>query len=236
MNVVVLTGAGISQESGLATFRGADGLWEGHRVEDVATPQAFARQPQLVHEFYNQRRRQLLSPNVQPNAAHRALAEFEQQWPGEFLLVTQNVDDLHVRAGSRHVRAMHGELLKARCLETGEIFEWREDLGLETPHPRNPTWRGRLRPHIVWFGEYPLFLDEISRALAKADLFVAIGTSGLVYPAAALVEMTPDRCRRVEINLDDTPVARAFDEVVRGRAGEEVPRFFAGLSNLVGKA
>lgn len=233
MNVVVLTGAGISQESGLATFRGPDGLWEGHRVEEVCTPQAFASDPATVHRFYNQRRRKLLDPAVQPNAAHRALADFEQRWPGRFFLITQNVDDLHVRAGSRNVIAMHGELLKARCIETGEIFEWREDLETSTPHPCDPRRTGRLRPHIVWFGEHPFELDRIGRALARADLFLAIGTSGVVYPAAGFVQMTSSRCRRVEINLDDTPVAPAFETILRGRASELVPKF---LSELVESA
>jgi NAD-dependent deacetylase len=225
MKIVVLTGAGISQESGLATFRGSGGLWEGHRVEEVASPQAFARNPDLVHRFYNARRRQLLDPSIQPNAAHRALAELEESWPaGQFHLVTQNVDDLHVRAGSRNVWAMHGELLKVRCVDSGEVFPWHEDLSTDTPHPRDPQRRGRLRPHIVWFGEFPLHLDAIERVVSQCDLFVAIGTSGVVYPAAGLVQCTPGSCLRIEINLDETPVGSAFHHVLRGPASAEVPR------------
>lgn len=229
--VLVLTGAGISAESGIPTFRGADGLWEGHRAEDVATPQAFERDPELVQRFYNMRRSKLLSTEIQPNAAHEALAKFEASWPGDFFLVTQNIDDLHFRAGSKNVLSMHGELLKARCTRTGELFDWREDLGLETPHPNNPTWLGCLRPHVVWFGEMPLGMEQIEAAASRADIFVAIGTSALVYPAAAIVEWTRPACRTIEINLDDTPKSQNFDEAIRGKASEEVPRLLEELSN-----
>jgi NAD-dependent deacetylase len=225
MKVLVLTGAGISAESGIPTFRGADGLWEGHRFEDVATPGAFLRDPKLVHRFYNQRRRTLLSPEIQPNAAHRALAEFEAKHADEFLLVTQNIDDLHRRAGSQKVLAMHGELLKARCTDTGELFDWRTDLETETPHPKLPQRLGRLRPHVVWFGEMPLGMDVIAQAARAADLFVAIGTSAVVYPAASIVQLTRPTCHRVEINLEDTPLSDQFAEVLRGRATELVPEF-----------
>tara|TARA_A100001391_G_scaffold200295_1_gene184576 strand:+ start:281 stop:1030 length:750 start_codon:yes stop_codon:yes gene_type:complete len=236
MNILVLTGAGISAESGIPTFRDADGLWEGHAVEEVATPQGFARNPKLVHEFYNTRRRCLLSPEIQPNAAHRALADWEREHSarsaGDFLLVTQNIDDLHVRAGSQNVLPMHGELLKVQCLESGQVFDWREDLSLETPHPEFPdeeSRRGWLRPRVVWFGEVPLGLDVIERAAAQADLFVAIGTSGLVYPAAGIVQSTKPTCHKVEINLGDTPASPAFDEHRRGQASVEVPRLIREL-------
>ena len=227
MKVLVLTGAGISAESGIPTFRGADGLWEGHRFEDVATPEAYLRNPELVQRFYNQRRRTLLSPEIQPNAAHLALAEFEAKHTDDYLLVTQNIDDLHRRAGSQNVLAMHGELLKARCVDTGDLFDWRTDIETDTPHPRNPLVRGRLRPHIVWFGEMPLGMDTIAQAARKADLFVAIGTSALVYPAAGIVQRTRPSCRRVEINLEDTPMSDQFAEVLRGKASELVPEFFS---------
>lgn len=236
MNVVVLTGAGISQESGLATFRGEGGLWEGRRAEDVASPRAFTADPDLVHRFYNERRRRLLHPDVQPNPAHFALAEFERQWiRGAFCLITQNVDDLHQRAGSQNVVAMHGELLKVRCIDTGKQFEWHEDLSTDTPHPLDPQRRGRLRPHIVWFGEMPLHMDRIEQSLFNCDLFVAIGTSGQVMPAAAFVTMVPPTCRKVEINLDATRVASAFDEVIQGKASDEVPRFLQGILTPSGK-
>lgn len=227
--VVVLTGAGISQESGLKTFRDGDGLWEGHHVEDVATPEAFERNPALVYDFYNQRRRQLQSGDVQPNAAHRALAAFEQRFDGEFLLVTQNVDDLHTRAGSKKLLHMHGELLRARCLDTGEIFPWKDDLDHTSVHPYDAKRKGRLRPHIVWFGEMPLAMERIELALAECDLFVAIGTSGLVYPAAGFVSWTPRTCRRVEINLHPTAVGSRFEESVSGPASVAVPQFFDAL-------
>ncbi len=229
MNVLVLTGAGISAESGIPTFRGSDGLWEGHAIEEVATPQGFARNPGLVHQFYNARRNRLLQDDIQPNAAHVALAQFEREHDDAFLLVTQNIDDLHQRAGSQNVLPMHGELLKARCSKSGEIFPWTGDLSLETPHPTRPEWIGCLRPHVVWFGEMPIGLEEIAAAAAQADLFLAIGTSAVVYPAAGIVEATPPDCRRIEINLDDTPQSSVFDQVIRGKASVEVPAFLQSL-------
>lgn len=229
MNVVVLTGAGVSAESGIPTFRGADGLWEGHSLEAVATPEGFERDPDLVHRFYNARRRQLQSAEVQPNAAHRALAEFESRHQGEFLLVTQNIDDLHERAGSRQILHMHGELLKARWADTDEVFECRDDLSTATPHPLAAERVGRMRPHVVWFGEMPLGMERIAAAAAAADLFIAIGTSSVVYPAAGIVQWTPPTCRRVEINLEDTPTSPAFSERIRGPASAMVPDFFRSL-------
>lgn len=221
--IVVLTGAGISSESGLKTFRDHDGLWEGHRIEDVATPEAFARDPELVHQFYNLRRRQL--KEAQPNRAHLALAQFESQHRGDFLLVTQNVDDLHDRAGSKNIIHMHGELRKVRCEDTGEIFTWTEDLHTQTPHPRGGGRAGALRPHICWFGEMPYQMEEIYSAVAAAEVFVAIGTSGVVYPAAGLVRSVPSQCRTVLLNklaADNNP---DFDEIILGIATEVVPRF-----------
>ncbi|MCA9192615.1 MAG: NAD-dependent deacylase [Planctomycetales bacterium] len=229
MRVVVLTGAGISAESGIPTFRGPDGLWEGHRVEDVATPEAFVRDPEFVHRFYNMRRNKLLSPEIQPNAAHIALANFEARPGIEFLLITQNIDDLHVRAGSKNVLPMHGELLKARCLDTGELFPWREDLSMGTPHPKHPERLGRLRPHIVWFGEVPLGMDQIEDAAHRADLFLAIGTSAVVYPAAGIVQWTKPSCRRVEINMEATPQSNRFHESLRGPASQLVPKYLDEL-------
>ncbi|MEM9825616.1 MAG: NAD-dependent deacylase [Planctomycetota bacterium] len=235
MKILILTGAGISAESGIPTFRDADGLWEGHRFEDVATPEAFAEFPQRVHEFYNQRRRAVQAPDIQPNAAHRALAEFEQRHADEFLLVTQNIDPLHQRAGSKKLLPMHGELLKARCLDTGKVIDWHDDLSVTTPHPddaavpQHPARLGRLRPHLVWFGEMPIGLEQISAAAQQADLFVAIGTSAVVYPAAGIVEAVPAGCRCVEINLETTPQSRRFDEAIQGPASTAVPEFFSGL-------
>jgi len=229
-SIVVLTGAGVSVESGLPSFRGAGGLWEGWRLEEVATPEAFARQPATVQRFYDQRRRQLLSGVVQPNAAHLALAELERRWPGTVLIVTQNIDDLHERAGSRDLIHMHGELLKARCTGCGAVHAWRDDLG--TRH-RCASCRGAdlLRPHVVWFGEMPLEMDRIFAALAACDLFVAIGTSGQVYPAAGFIEeiLRHGRAHSIELNLEPSAVARGFAERRIGPASELVPRLVEEL-------
>jgi len=223
--IVILTGAGISAESGIRTFRAADGLWEEHKVEDVATPEGYRRDPQLVQAFYNARRRQLQQDDIQPNAAHQALAVLEDALGDNFLLVTQNIDDLHERAGNQRVLHMHGELLKVRCTESGQIFDWPGDLTVnerchccQFPAP--------LRPHIVWFGEMPLYMDEIYLALAKADFFVAIGTSGHVYPAAGFVhEARLSGAYTMELNLEPSQVESQFDKKVYGLASKVVPEF-----------
>ena len=233
MNLVVLTGAGISAESGVPTFRASDGLWCGHRVEDVATPEGYAADPALVQDFYNQRRRQLAE--VQPNAAHRALAALAARWRGDFLLVTQNVDDLHDRAHEETTPAagfelihMHGELLKGRCTRSGMVMDWAGDMAADEASPHHP--QGVLRPHIVWFGEMPLQMERIERALEACDLFVSIGTSGAVYPAAGFVQAARYAgARTVEINLEPTSGARLFDEGVYGSATQAVPAFFSTL-------
>ena len=220
-NIVVLTGAGISAESGVATFRGPDGLWEGHRVEDVATPEAFARDPLLVQTFYDQRRAKLKA--VEPNAAHRALARLDAEWPGELLIVTQNVDDLHERAGAGRVLHMHGELKSAWCLACDARSRWEADLiaGPACPACSAP---GQLRPDIVWFGEMPYEMDRIERALHDADLFVSIGTSGAVYPAAGFVQTARYLgARTLEMNLEPSQGSIYFHESRIGRAGELVP-------------
>lgn len=221
MDIVVLTGAGISAESGVPVFRGDDGLWEGHRVEDVATPDGFRRDPQLVHEFYNKRREKLLT--VEPNPAHVALARLAKELDGELTLVTQNIDDLHERGGSPEVLHMHGELLKSRCTQCGAVAECREDVsrasicgacgGIDC-----------LRPHVVWFGEMPFHLEVVGSALHRADLFVSIGTSGRVYPAAGFVEMAAEGgARTLELNLDESAASGAFLESRKGLASELVP-------------
>ncbi|MGH7021536.1 MAG: NAD-dependent deacylase [Brevundimonas sp.] len=232
-NLLVLTGAGVSAESGVPTFRASDGLWCGHRIEEVATPEGFAANPALVQDFYNQRRRQLA--DVQPNAAHRALADLAARWRGDFLLVTQNVDDLHDRAHAETPPAsgfelihMHGELLKARCTASDVVCDWTGDLEAGHASPDHP--RGVLRPHIVWFGEMPLAMERIEAALEACDLFVSIGTSGAVYPAAGFVQLARMAgARTVEINLEPTQGARLFDEGVYGPATEAVPAFFDTL-------
>ena len=226
-SIVVLTGAGISAESGIETFRAAEGLWANHRVDDVATPEGFARNPQLVYEFYNQRRRQLLTPEISPNAAHSALAKFEHEFDGEFLLVTQNVDNLHERAGSQNLIHMHGELLKMRCLNSKLVFDVSEDFDYDT-HCRCCRSAGNLRPHVVWFGETPLQMNRINSALENCDMFVAIGTSGNVYPASGFYQTAKIRkASTVELNLERT--GSSFDRHVRGPATECVPQFFESL-------
>jgi NAD-dependent protein deacetylase/lipoamidase len=220
-NIVVLTGAGVSAESGLATFRGPDGLWEGHRVEDVCTPEAFARDPALVHAFYDARREKLGS--VAPNAAHEALARLDAEWPGELLLVTQNVDDLHERAGSKRLVHMHGELTKGWCLRCNERFAWRGPMGEAANCPGCGT-SGMVRPDIVWFGEMPYEMERIDEVIRRCDLFVSIGTSGAVYPAAGFVQ-TARYCgaRTLEMNLEPSLGSHMFDESRIGRAAELVP-------------
>jgi len=199
-NIVILTGAGISAESGLATFRGPDGLWEGHRVEDVCTPEALAQDPELVLDFYDQRRRALAS--VRPNAAHEALARLDEEWGGDLLIVTQNVDDLHERAGARRLIHMHGELLSALCRVCGARSPFAGDMLDEPPCPACGT-EGALRPDIVFFGEIPYRMDEIQNALEQADLFVSIGTSGTVYPAAGFVQLARAAgADTLELNLE----------------------------------
>ena len=225
-NVVVLTGAGISAESGLSTFRDNNGLWDNHRIEDVATPEAFDRDPELVHHFYNMRRAALKS--VEPNAAHMALAAAEQQFES-FLLVTQNVDDLHERGGSKNLVHMHGELLKIRCVQCHQIFTHDQDLNTASVC-QHCERKGTVRPHIVWFGEMPLYMDDIMRALMQCDLFVSIGTSGTVYPAAGFVEIANQSgAHTVELNLEPSDQNSQFKESRQGPAGELVPAFFASL-------
>ena len=222
-NIVILTGAGISAESGLQTFRAADGLWEGHRVEDVATPEAFARDPALVHQFYNARRARLGA--VEPNAAHVALARLDAEWRGELLIVTQNVDDLHERAGAKRLLHMHGEVRKGWCVGCDERFEWEGAMRTETACPCCGAL-GMVRPDIVWFGEMPYAMEAIDAALFHADLFVSIGTSGAVYPAAGFVQTAKYRgARTMEINLEPSQGSLWFDERRYGPASEEVPKW-----------
>lgn len=218
--VVILTGAGISAESGIETFRAEDGLWAQHRIEDVCTPEALSRNPALVHEFYNRRRAGLR--DVAPNAAHLALARFSQDFPGEVLVVTQNVDDLHERAGQRGLLHMHGELLSLKC----DRCDHRQSFaGDSTPQMACPNCTaGHLRPDIVFFGEMPCFMDEIQQALSDCALFIAIGTSGNVYPAAGFAELA--RHYGAEswlVNLESPQNHRDFQRFFQGRASEQVP-------------
>ena len=220
-NIVILTGAGVSAESGVATFRGPDGLWEGHRVEDVATPEAFRRDPALVHAFYDARRAKLAT--IGPNPAHLALARLDAEWPGELLLVTQNVDDLHERAGSKRLLHMHGELKSGWCLACDERFAWDGPMG-EGAACRSCGHTGMVRPDIVWFGEMPYDMERIDEALQRCDLFVSIGTSGAVYPAAGFVQ-TARYCgaRTLELNLEPSQGSIFFHESRMGGAAGLVP-------------
>jgi len=221
-NIVVLTGAGVSAESGVATFRDNGGLWEQHRMEDVATPEAFARDPELVQNFYNMRRAQLAS--VEPNAAHSALGLLEAKFDGHVTIVTQNVDNLHERGGSETVIHMHGELTKVRCSYCSGIFQWQVDCTQASQCPscfNQPS----LRPHIVWFGEMPFEMDHIESLLRACDLFISIGTSGSVYPAAGFVSLVRSlgRAHTIEVNLEPSDGASYFAETRHGKAGELVP-------------
>ncbi|MEQ8228879.1 MAG: NAD-dependent protein deacylase [Rhodospirillales bacterium] len=225
-SIVILTGAGISKESGLATFRDADGIWAKHRIEDVATPEAYDLDPERVLGFYNARRRGAVADNVRPNAAHAALARLEAEWPGEVLVVTQNIDDLHERAGTKNLIHMHGELLKARCTACSGVHDWRDDIELSHACPACAA-PGTLRPNVVWFGEMPLGLDEIDAALNACDLFISIGTSGNVYPAAGYVRQVrlAGRARTLELNLEPSEGATLFERAIYGPASEIVPAF-----------
>ena len=220
-DIVVLTGAGISAESGLATFRGPDGLWEGHRVEDVCTPEALARDPATVLRFYDDRRAALAT--VAPNPAHAALARLDREWPGGLTIVTQNVDDLHERAGAKRLIHIHGELLSALCAACGGRMRW---VGAMIGGPACPACGagGALRPDIVFFGEMPYAMEEIEAALAQADLFVSIGTSGAVYPAAGFVRMARAYgAETLELNLETSAGSHLFDEARAGAASVLVP-------------
>tara|TARA_R110000824_G_scaffold139325_2_gene304361 strand:+ start:1231 stop:1998 length:768 start_codon:yes stop_codon:yes gene_type:complete len=229
-SIVILTGAGISKESGLATFRDADGIWARYRIEDVATPEAYARDPERVLGFYNARRRGAVADDVRPNPAHVALARLEAEWPGEVLIVTQNIDDLHERAGSENLIHMHGELLKARCTACAGVHPWRADITLDHACPACASL-GTLRPHVVWFGEMPLGLDEIEDALTGCALFLSIGTSGNVYPAAGFVQHVRMRggVPTVELNLEPSEGATLFEHARYGPASEIVPAFVDDL-------
>jgi NAD-dependent deacetylase len=227
-NIVVLTGAGISRESGLSTFRDADGIWATVQIEDVATPEAFARDPGRVHEFYNARRAQLADPAIQPNAAHRALAELERAWPARVTIVTQNVDDLHERAGSVRVVHMHGALNKVFCLACDSRHDWTQSLSTMTACPACARV-GKMRPGIVWFGEIPYHMDTIYELLEECGLFVSIGTSGNVYPAAGFVARLRGRAKTVELNLEPSEGADLFDEARHGPATRIVPAFVREL-------
>ena len=233
-NIVILTGAGVSAESGIDTFRSDGGLWEQHRVEDVATPEGFARDPELVLRFYDMRRAAIQTKV--PNAAHEALARLDQAWAGDLLIVTQNVDDLHERAGAQigfangRVLHMHGEHLNAWCIACDARPRWTATLNDRPPCPS--CGEQALRPDVVWFGEMPYEMDRIYAALREADLFVSIGTSGAVYPAAGFVRNARETgARTLELNLERSQGSAWFDETRLGPASVLVP---AWVDEVVG--
>jgi NAD-dependent deacetylase len=226
-SVVILTGAGISAESGIDTFRDEGGIWSRYDYRDVATPQGFVRNPDLVHDFYNQRRAGLAA--VEPNAAHFALARLERELAGSVAIVTQNIDDLHERGGSSRLIHMHGELKKALCGNCGNRLAWDDNMDRMTPCPICHS-TGWMRPDVVWFGEMPYQMEEIGRLIEACDLFVSIGTSGNVYPAAGFVEEAKAHgARTIELNLEPSEGASHFDEAINGRATEIVPAFVERL-------
>jgi NAD-dependent deacetylase len=229
-SIVILTGAGISAESGLATFRDAGGVWAKHDYSDVATPEGFARNPLLVHQFYNHRRAEV--QKVAPNAAHYALAELEAHFAergGNLMLITQNVDHLHEAAGSKKVVHMHGELLRYLCARCGDAGAWTQDLSTDVVCP-NCARPGGMRPDVVWFGEMPYHMDRIADALDAADLFISIGTSGNVYPAAGFVAQAYEAgAHTVELNLEPSEGAHMFKERINGPASQIVPAFVRKL-------
>jgi NAD-dependent deacetylase len=227
--IVILTGAGISQESGLHTFRDVGGVWSQVKLEDVATPQGYARDPQQVQDFYNARRAQLADPAIKPNAAHLALGALEAEWAGPVFIVTQNVDDLHERAGSRAVLHMHGELRRGRCTACGDNREIDGSITLADACP-NCGSIGTQRPDVVWFGEMPYGMDRIYAALAECALFVSVGTSGTVYPAAGFVaEARSHGAFCLELNLEPSQGATLFHKALNGPATALVPDLVAKL-------
>lgn len=226
-HILVLTGAGLSAESGLSTFRDETGIWSKYDYRDVATPEGFERNPMLVQDFYNQRRRGLQA--IKPNAAHLALARLESEYPGDVLIVTQNIDHLHESAGAHNIVHMHGELLKALCARCGNSHHWHDDLDPFTPCPTCGR-PGNMRPDVVWFGEMPYQMERIYQYLTHADLFISIGTSGNVYPAAGFVTMAHEHgAHTVELNLEPSEGATLFDETIHGPATKVVPEYVEKL-------
>lgn len=231
-NIFILTGAGISAESGLATFRSADGLWNNHRVEDVASIEGFERNPALVHDFYNNLKQEV--QKVEPNAAHLAITELQNNYPAEINVITQNVDTLHEKAGNRNVYHIHGQINQAVCLNCGHVLETWGEVDTETVCPQCEVM-GMMKPNIVFFGENLLCMDVVETLLRKCDLFISVGTSGVVFPAAGFVQTAKyygaETC---EFTLETTANNYLFDRHVYGRAGETLPKFAAALLDSLG--
>ena len=222
-SIVVLTGAGISAESGLATFRSSNGLWNNHRVEDVATIEAFQRNPEFVHDFYNQMKPELLA--AKPNPAHLALTKLQNNYPAPVSIITQNVDTLHEKAQSRNIYHIHGQINQAVCLNCGHVLETWNDVTTETVCPQCSV-AGMMKPNIVFFGENLLYMDKVERLLASCDLFLSLGTSGVVFPAAAFVQTAKlYGAETYEFNLEKTSNNFYFDHHIFGKAGDTLPPF-----------
>ncbi len=222
-NIVILTGAGISAESGLATFRSANGLWNNHKVEDVATIEAFERNPAYVHEFYNELKKELVK--AKPNAAHLAITRLQNEYPAQISVITQNVDTLHEKAGNKNVYHIHGQINQAVCLNCGHILETFGDVDTETTCPHCGI-AGMMKPNIVFFGENLLCMDKVDRLLANCDLFLSIGTSGVVFPAASFVQIAKyNNARTLDFNLEPTSNNYYFDKHIYGQAGTTLPAF-----------
>ena len=230
-NIFILTGAGISKESGINTFREADGLWDNHKIEDVCTPDAFKRNPDLVNNFYNQRKSQLKNPLIKPNKAHFSLAELESKCSGEFLLVTQNIDNLHERAGSRKILHMHGSLDSAYCMYCNKKVIL--NFNLSTNYKcKNCFNKGMVRVDVVWFGEQPKYLEDIYNFLEKTEVFISIGTSNNVYPAAGFIDFLNQLDKKIfmyEFNLEKTTKTAKFDKTYFGPATKTIPKFVGNL-------
>ena len=221
--IVILTGAGISAESGLATFRASNGLWNNHRVEDVATIEAFERNPAYVHAFYNELKTELVK--AKPNAAHQAITRLQDLYPAEISVVTQNVDTLHEKAGNKNIYHIHGQINQAVCLNCGHILETFGDVDTQTVCPTCGI-QGMMKPNIVFFGENLLYMDTVDRLLSSCDLFVSVGTSGVVYPAAGFVQIAKFAgADTIEFNLETTSNNYMFDRHVTGPAGTTLPQF-----------
>ena len=226
-SIVILTGAGISAESGLATFRSSNGLWNNHRVEDVATIEAFQRNPEFVHDFYNQMKPELLA--AKPNPAHLALTKLQDNYPAHVSIITQNVDTLHEKAKSRNIYHIHGQINQAVCLNCGHVLETWNDVTTETVCPQCSV-AGMMKPNIVFFGENLLYMDKVERLLASCDLFISVGTSGVVFPAAAFVQTAKlYGAETYEFNLEKTSNNFYFDHHIFGKAGETLPPFIDEL-------
>lgn len=230
MNILILSGAGLSAESGIPVFRGKDGFWEDSSIEDVATPAGFDQDPSQVHSFYNSLRNKYR--DVQPNSAHFALAELQQNFTGDVVMVTQNIDNLLEQAGCSDVLHMHGEILKCRCIYCHRIIEWKHNTNCSLACPicgKSGEW-GSLRPHVVWFNEVPLYLQEIEEFSKQCDLFLSVGTSGVVYPAAGFVKLAKlNGARTVCVDLEPPKNGEFFGELIVGPAGETMPKLVKEL-------